>query len=126
MANLLEISRDLVSRTPEGKEALLAMRAIRDWKFSSALRHAHKSVSAYYTILTELHSAGKLKLKGESFMSSDPKKDGSELGLALHKLWTEDPALREKHGSFKAFVESERKAEDEGIRERTKVAGGGR
>lgn len=53
-------------------------------------------------------------------------KDGAELGLALHKRWTEDPALREKHGSFKAFVESERKGEEEGILERAKAAGGAR
>lgn len=46
--NLLEISRDIVSRTPEGKEALIAMRAIRDWKSSAAIRARFPNFIDYY------------------------------------------------------------------------------
>lgn len=108
MANLLEFSRDIMARTPEGKEALIAMRAVRDWKASAAIRSAHGNLAAYHDVLTELHGAGAIKFRGEDFMPGTAEKDGAELGLALHKRWTEDPALREKYGSFKAFIESER------------------
>ncbi|MFA5806775.1 MAG: hypothetical protein WC978_00230 [bacterium] len=107
MANLLELSRDIMARTDEGREALLAVKALRGWKSSAAVRRAHGSVSAYHAILVELHAAGKLKLKGESFMSSDSKKDGAELGLELHAKWV----AAGRPGSFKAFTEREEKRE---------------
>jgi len=124
MANLLTISRDVLARTPEGKEALIAMRAVRDWKGSAAIRSAHGNLAAYHDVLLELHGAEAIKFRGEDFMSETTKQDGAELGLALYKRWTEDPALREEHGSFKAFIEAERKGEEEERRERAKAGGG--
>jgi len=106
-SGLLELSRDVLARTAEGKEALIAMRAIRDWKASAAIRRAHGDLASYFDTLAELHAAGKLKLKGESFMSSDPKQDGSEYGLALYRKWE----AAGRPGTFKAFIESERTGE---------------
>lgn len=103
MANLLELSRDIMARTDEGKEALIAMRAVRDWKASAAIRRAHGNLAAYHDVLTELVSAGAIKFKGEDFMNTGTK-DGHELGLELHQKWT----AAGRPGTFKAFIESER------------------
>lgn len=103
MSNLLTISRDIMARTAEGKEALIAMRAIRDWKASAAIRKAHGSLAAYHDVLVELHDAGAIKFSGGDFMSTGTK-DGAELGLELHAKWV----AAGRPGSFKAFLESER------------------
>lgn len=100
MGNLLTISRDIMARTPEGKEALIAMRAVRDWKSSAAIRKAHGNLSAYHDVLTELNAAGAIKFRGEDFMSTGTK-DGAELGLELHAKWV----AAGRPGTFKAFVE---------------------
>jgi hypothetical protein len=100
MANLLEFSRDIMARTTEGKEALLAVKALRDWKASAAIRKAHGSVSAYHSILVELHEAGRIKFRGRDFMNTGTK-DGADYGLELHQKWV----AAGRPGSFKAFVE---------------------
>lgn len=118
MANLLELSRDIMARTTEGKEALIAMRAIRDWKASAAIRKAHGSLAAYHDVLTELHGAGAIKFKGEDFMSTETK-DGHELGLELHQRWV----AAGRPGTFKAFIE-ESKVKGEKPDAPAKAAGG--
>lgn len=108
MANLLEFSRDIMARTPEGKEALVAMRAIRDWKSSAAIRKAHGNLAAYHDVLVELHGAGAIKFKGEDFMPGTTKPEETEDSLALYQQWKGDPALRRKHGSFTAYLKADR------------------
>lgn len=128
MANLLEFSRDIMARTPEGKEALIAMRAIRDWKASPAIRKAHGNLAAYHDVLVELHAAGAIKFKGEDFMNTATKKDGADYGLEVHAKWIKagrpgrfsdflaeqdsgrqraifesNPGLKENFGTFEAY-----------------------
>lgn len=118
---LIPLSRDLVARTAGGKDALIAMKAIKDWKSSEAIRRAHGSLSDYYDVLVELHEAGTLKLKGENFMNTE-KIDGAEYGLNMHEKWVKAG----RPGTFTAFLEAERKRESEEGKERTKAAGGGK
>lgn len=101
MANLLDFSRDIMARTPEGKAALLAMRAIRDWKASAAIRKAHGNLAAYHDVLTELHAAGAIKFKGEDFMGTATENDGAKYGLTMYAKWE----AAGKPGTFKQFLE---------------------
>jgi hypothetical protein len=114
---LLGISRDLVSRMAEGKEALLALKAVRDWKSSEAIRRAHGSLAAYHDVLTELHAAGTIKFRGEDFMNTGQKKDGAELGLELHAKWV----AAGKPGKFSDFIRAAKEAE--AGRDRAKTEG---
>lgn len=118
---LIPLSRDLVARMPGGQAALIALKAVQDWKSSEAIRRAHGSLSDYHDVLVELHEAGTLKLKGENFMNTE-KIDGAEYGLAMHVKWIRAG----RPGTFTAFLEAERKCEAEEGKQRTKAAGGGR
>lgn len=104
MANLLEFSRDIMARTNEGREALVALLAVRTWKGSPEIRRTHKNLADYHDILTELHAAKLIKFSGGDFMSTGTK-DGHELGLELHRKWT----AAGRPGSFKAFIEAQGK-----------------
>jgi hypothetical protein len=118
---LIPLSRDLVARMPEGKEALIALRAVRDWKSSEAVRRAHGSLASYHDVLTELHAAGTIKFKGEDFMSTGTK-DGADYGLELHAKWIKAG----KPGKFSDFIKGEKEKEAEAARESAKDAGGAR
>ncbi len=118
---LIPLSRDLVARMPAGKEALLALKAVRDWKGSEAIQRAHGDLASYHAVLVELHEAGQLKLKGENFMNTE-KVDGQEYGLSMYEKWNKAG----RPGTFTAFLDAERKRESEEGKERTKAAGGGR
>lgn len=118
---LMEISRDAVSRTPEGQEALIALKAIRDWKASEAIRAAHGSLSDYHDILAELHGAGKIKMKGEDFVNTGTK-DGAELGLELYRKWQ----AAGRPGTFKDFIVAEEDRERKARLESIRTAGGAR
>jgi hypothetical protein len=114
---LMGISRDLVARMPEGQAALIALKAVRDWKSSEAIRRAHGSLSAYHDALVELHGAGTIKLKGEHFMAPE-KIDGADYGLAMHERWVRAG----KPGTFTDFIKAEKeKREAEAQRDQAKA-----
>lgn len=117
---LLGISRNMVSRMPEGREAILARQAIAQWKGSRALQDRYPSVADYFDILSELAAAGKIQIK-EAFMTTE-KIGGADYGLSMHAKWVEAG----RPGTFTAFLEAERKREAEEGKEHTKAAGGGR
>jgi hypothetical protein len=117
---LIPLSRDLVARMPGGKEALIALRAVRDWKSSEAIRRAHGDLGSYHDVLVELHAAGTLKLKGENFMSTE-KIDGADYGLDLHAKWVKAG----KPGRFSDFIKAEQEEKEKERQERVKQAAGG-
>jgi hypothetical protein len=117
---LIPLSRDLVARMPGGKEALIALRAVRDWKSSEAIRRAHGDLGSYHDVLVELHEAGTLKLKGENFMSTE--KIDADYGLDLHAKWVKAG----KPGRFSDFIKAAQEEKDKERQEQLKAAGGTR
>jgi hypothetical protein len=106
MPNLVDISRDVVSRTPEGQAALIALMAVQHWKAYPAIRRAHGNLGAYFDVLVELHAAGAIKLKGEHFV--DTKEiSGVEHGSRLHQKWI----AAGRPGAFSDYIKAEEKRE---------------
>jgi hypothetical protein len=101
----LSISRGMVATMHP--EALVALKSIKDWKSSEAIRRAHGSFSAYHDVLTELHAAGVIKFKGEDFMQTGTEKDGADYGLEMHAKWIRAG----KPGKFSDFIKAEKQRE---------------
>jgi hypothetical protein len=116
---LLGISRDLTSRMPAGKEAIIARQAIIQWKGSQALQNRYPSVADYFDVLSELAAAGKIQIR-EAFTMSE-RLDGQDLGMDLYRKWE----AAGKPGTFTDFIKAEKEKEENERRE-AKASGGTR